>query len=334
MTDRVSEVEPGRHRPIVLADVGGTNARFAVSSATGRFDRVRGYRAAEYPSFPDALRTYLADCFTDVGADGFAGARIAGAGPVNGRVIVLTNSPWRVSMDDVAGVLGVETGVALFNDLEAVGMALPYLGPGDCQVLGAAVPSPVAVPSPGRRAMLAVNVGTGFGASCAVPLTDGEWTATSTEAGHISFAARTSDEQRLLQTFDVVEDVLSGAGLVSLIHAVSSTPEAASDFDTPQALFASDAGWAIDIFTDVLARTAGDLVLAHGAWGGLYLCGSVAKTWADRCSHQRLSRFRGVFNDKGKMSEHMKAVPVFVITAEHPALIGLSIDRSSHGSHA
>ena len=77
--------------------------------------------------------------------------------------------------------------------------------------------------------------------------------------------------------------MLSGQGLARL-HA-----RLAGAHDVPRrrygTVFARAAGdpaaaRAVDMFTAVLGRIAGDLALATCAWGGVYLCGSVAVAWA------------------------------------------------------
>ncbi len=82
--------------------------------------------------------------------------------------------------------------------------------------------------------------------------------------------------------FRSVEDVLSGPGLARLYHALRGP-----DMATPAAFTPSEvidraghdplAREAMRLFTLLLGRIVGDLVLAHAAWGRAYLCGSVAR---------------------------------------------------------
>jgi glucokinase len=81
--------------------------------------------------------------------------------------------------------------------------------------------------------------------------------------------------------------------------------------------------------TQLLGRVVGDLVLASGAWGGAFLCGSVVRGWSSVADPER---FRKVFERKGAMSGRMRGVPTAVITHPNPALIGLShADGFSNG---
>ena len=109
--------------PVLVGDVGGSNARFGLSDGPGQLRAVRSYRAAEHDSFRDAVVGYLADV-KDAGAgEGCQAALIAAAGPVESRQIKLTNSPWRIDSTELEEAAGFKT-VRLFNDLEAVALAL------------------------------------------------------------------------------------------------------------------------------------------------------------------------------------------------------------------
>ncbi|MEO1281986.1 MAG: ROK family protein [Pseudomonadota bacterium] len=314
---------------VLVADVGGTNARFALSDAPGVIRDVRVCRASDHPTFDGALSAYLRDQQVDCVSE----ARIAAAGPVEGDVVALTNSPWRIVSDEVTKVLarsgGKNCSVGLFNDLEAVALALPHLSGDQLAPFGHRLQGPV------RKPMLAINVGTGFGAACAVPIGKDGWTATATEAGHMTFASKMPDEDRLVADFPVVESILSGAGLVDLYREVATWDLKASvprSDVTAQSVLQSghaqsddqSASRSIQIFSDLLARVAGDLVVAHGAWGGVYLCGSVAQSWARTFGETEAERFSSVFEAKGKMAGRMQSVPVFVITEDQPALVGLT----------
>jgi len=77
----------------------------------------------------------------------------------------------------------------------------------------------------------------------------------------------------------------------------------------------------VALFSSLLGRIAGDLVLATGAWGGLYFCGGVLDSWDRWIDADRLLRH---LRDKGPMEAAMAAVPVHRIAVANPALIGLA----------
>lgn len=307
----------------LVADIGGTNVRFARTDKDGRLFAKRQHTVTGTGTFMDALDSYLEQSGPDAGC---AGAALAGAGPVSDQRIDLTNNAWIVEASLVSARLaGVS--VRLFNDLQAAALSLPCLsatdldhvrGPGQTQA--------------GHATRLAVNVGTGFGASALVH--DGaSWISVPGEAGHMSLAATDREELALLEvnpaTFRSVEDVLSGRGLEALYAHIRRT---GTDRCGPDTLSAADifrqratdaaAGRSAEMFERLLARTCGDLVLATGAWGGVFLFGSVLRGW--RASASRTSVFETAFLSKGEMSGRMDQVPVHMVINDDAPLIGLA----------
>jgi glucokinase len=294
----------------LVADVGGTNARFAVADAKGNLDRVRIFQAADFPTFLEAFAAYRSDAG---GLEEIEAGAIAAAGPVDGDAVKLTNNEWIVDRTKLSALMG-GVPVALVNDLEAVAAALPHLTGDDLTTLGAPAPA-----RPERRTMIAVNIGTGFGAASAI-WRDGRWYTCPSEAGHMTLGPVEGTD---LPADTSVEDVLSGAGLARLYQRLAGGPDSrqASDVFT---LAASDAAAArtLNVFAAVLARVAGDLTLATCAWGGAYLCGSVATAWAGVAD---IERFRAEFTRKGPMRERMRRVPTAVIRRDIAALYGLAM---------
>jgi glucokinase len=169
--------------------------------------------------------------------------------------------------------------------------------------------------------MLAVNVGTGFGASSVIHR-DGRWFTCPSEAGHMTLGA--VEAVPALPADASVEDVLSGSGLARLYERL-----AGSRANAPQAsdVFAaagrdSAAAHTVEVFAAILGRIAGDLTLATCAWGGVYLSGSVATAWAGMGD---IERFRAEFTRKGPMHARMLKVPTAVIRRDIAALYGLAM---------
>src|SRR5699024_8663048 len=121
---------------------------------------VRTLSVADFSDIEAALAAYLAAC-PGAGRE-VASAAIAAAGPRDGDVIDLTNAPWRIAAGAISRALGGAP-VRVMNDLEAVALGLPGLGPEDAEPIAGARRSGAALP------MLAANIGTGFGAAIAVP---------------------------------------------------------------------------------------------------------------------------------------------------------------------
>ena len=302
----------------LVADVGGTNVRFARATGISKLTDLAEFPVSDFACFEDALTNYLRQI--DAGRNCHSAA-IAGAGPVSGGRIILTNNDWCISQSSVSALLA-GTPVRLFNDLQAAALSIPMLNGADLLPVVKTIDAPDPLEN-----RLAINIGTGFGASPLLYTVDG-WFAAATEAGHMSLAATTAKELELLAdpspTFHSIEDALSGRGLQNLhacfADADSSVPPSA------QAVLASarsstPAARAVAMFTTLFARACGDLVLAHGAWGGVYLFGSVALEW----SRQETSpSFATVFTDKGPMSQRMAKVPIHAVLRDNAPLFGLA----------
>lgn len=304
----------------LLADVGGTNARFARLEPDGEIVAKRAYEVADFPDFYAALKAYLAD---SGGLEGCALVAVDAAGPVLNGEAQLTNAPWRISEAGISKAAG-NLPARLFNDLEAVALALPHLTDAELKPLGK-----VPRPPPGEGRMLALNVGTGFGATMIFRL-DGRWIPCPTEAGHMSFPAQDEAELALVSSshfpVNTVEDALSGEGLVNLYRRecrrLRTRPQAA----TAKEVFAcvphdGAAKEALRVFTLWLGRVARDLALATSAWGGVFLCGGVVRGWSGLAS-ARL--FRSSFEVSGKMQERLRGTYTAVITRDDVSLLGLA----------
>lgn len=292
----------------LIADIGGTNARFAIAE-DGAAGPVEALPSASFPSFDDALAAALGR----LGGESIREAAIAAAGPVSEGAIDVTNLPWRIEARAVAAELGGAE-VRLLNDLEAVALALPRLGDGE------RAPLRQTARTERGRALLAVNVGSGFGAAAAVPTVAG-WAAVAGEPGHMAYAAATEDEWEQRGAVTSIEDVLSGRGLAALYRRLGGT-----DADAPAEVFdagAEDtaAAAATALLARLLGRVAGDLVLATGAWSGVFLCGSVVSRPRGDAFDRTLLE---AFDAKGAMAARMARVPVWRITAPNPALLGLA----------
>lgn len=303
----------------LVADVGGTNARFALAGPDGCCTAAANLRVADFPDFDNALAAYLQRL--DAATRGrITSAAFAAAGPVEHDVVKLTNAPWQLAAPHIAEQLG-GVPAAIFNDLQAVALALPFLGHQDVTRIGS-VPRAEAEP-PDR--MVAVNVGTGFGAATAVPSHDG-WTACPSEAGHMSLAAANAEEAELLTALcpgrtATLEDVLSGAGVGAVYAWLSGSEPIAADAVFARVEEDAPARRTVEMLSAWLGRASGDLVLATAAWGGAFLLGGVVSGWYNLCND---SAFRAAFEDKGKMHARMGGVFSGVVTRQDVALLGLA----------
>jgi glucokinase len=299
----------------LVGDVGGTNARFARATGTVINDR-RTYSVPEFVTFYDALRRYLADTG---GVEGCTSAAIGVAGLVEDGYVKLTNAAWIIDARETRRLLG-GLPTELVNDLQAVAAGLPHLADKDLTHLGAARPEGA------RRTMLALNVGTGFGAAAAVPSADG-WTNCGCEPGHMSLGALNADELSVIEGFASVEHLLSGRGVQALYSRLATRSGVnLGGVRSGAEIFANAGSDAIaaetvHYFSRLLGRVAGDLALATGAWGGVYLCGSVVQGWEAVAD---TGEFREAFEAKGVMTDRMRSIYTGVIEMEDIPLFGLT----------
>lgn len=301
----------------LIADIGGTNARFALVRRPGVPEAVQRLPLAEYPRFEDALRAYLAA--QAVPAASLAGMAIAAAGPVRSGKVRMTNADWSLDAAALsAGFGGIP--VSLMNDVAAVAQALPFLTADDRLAVRDRLEPVDAGAGEGARdggeplPLLAVNAGTGLGAAVAVPV-DAGWTVLPTEAGHMRLGAADHEELALFAGLETVEDLIAGPGWQRFRR--ERLGKAADGGASPSAA---------RIFSTVLGRFAGDMVLATGAWGGVYFCGGVMNSWDDLIDRQALL---AAFNRHGAMSGLLETVPLFRLTLDDPALRGLSLSAAA-----
>ncbi|MGB9394781.1 MAG: glucokinase, partial [Pseudolabrys sp.] len=252
---------------VVLADVGGTNVRFAVLE-TGVLGPVDHMAVADYRHFVDALAGFMSH---RTGNTAIRYALLAVAGVVEGSRCALTNNPWIVDGNELRARFGFDH-VHIINDFEAVGWSLPHFALKDLLKIG------------GREAvsdapMLALGPGTGLGVAVYVPRGEGAFVLRS-EGGHSTMPSGSAREDAIIETLRQrfghvsAERILSGHGLENLYRAIAShdslsVPERSAAEITDAALaghcVASRA--AIDTFCAMLGEVAGNLALSTGARG-------------------------------------------------------------------
>lgn len=303
--------------PTLVMDVGGTHTRLALAWPANSRVRLSAVEVIATPrgSLNGVIRSFL----EKHGHVGLSAMAIAAAGRVRrlpGRTTVsLTNAALGIEREDLQSQFAVAR-VHLVNDLAAIAAALPWLADDELSRVGGARAA-----VPGHR--LVVGIGTGFGASALTA--DGH--LLETEAGHADLAAVSASERRWLDQLAplgrcAVEQVLSGPGLLRLHEVIAQKPLALHE-DLRLAHRQGDpaALRTLTAFSTWLGRTVGNLVLSHGAWGGVVLAGGVLERMSDSFDGQA---FRQGFEDKAPFSSDLAAVPVWQIRHTQPALLGLA----------
>ena len=305
------------HSAILVMDVGGTHTRLALARPLNGCARLSAVEVIATPRgrLEDAIRAFLSK-HSEVTIDAIA---IAAAGRIRrlpGRTAVsLTNAALSIEREDLQASFAVPR-VHLINDLAAIAAALPWLADDELSRVGGARAS-----IPGHR--LVVGIGTGFGTAALTA--DG--TLLETEAGHTDLAAVSASERRWLDQLAPlgrcpVEHVLSGPGLLRLHEVISQKPLALhEDLRSAYSKGEPAALRTLTAFSTWLGRTVGNLVLSHGAWGGVVLAGGVLERLGDAFDGKA---FRQGFEDKAPFSSDLAAVPVWQVRHAQPALIGLA----------
>lgn len=311
---------PAHVLPLLVGDVGGTNARFALyTEPSAPFAAEETLSASDYPRFGDAVKAYLTATNIKPRA-----ACLAVAAPIIDDLVQLTNRDWLFSRAELQADLELEH-LRVLNDFEALALALPHLGRHELEPIA----SPGLCPRLGAP-KLVLGPGTGLGVAFLVPHGD-DWLPLPGEGGHACFAPADLLERRLhahlargLEHLSY-EHLLSGPGLERIYSALLEMGEAAGQPMTAaqiaSAALAGDPGPALclEIFCKVLGSYAGDLALIGSARGGVYLAGGILPRILP---FVHSSGLRARFDHKGAMRHFVQEIPIQIITSRLPALIG------------
>ena len=310
--------------PRLLGDVGGTNARFGwQANAHSGIEHVLVLPCAAHETLEAAIRTYLELKSLPMPRAGALGI----ANPITGDVIRMTNHHWSFSISEMQRSLGLQQ-LNVINDFTALALALPSIAKDNLVQVGGTVAEAYA-----PKAL--IGAGTGLGVSGLMPTdANDHWVAIAGEGGHVTLAAQTESEYRVIELIRQryghvsAERVLSGQGLVDLYLALRQLQKqqpvdvAGAAEITAWALQDKDplALQSIDMFAGFLGSVTGDLALTLGARGGVYLGGGIVPRWL---GWFETSQFRERFEAKGRFKAYLKDIPVWVINAaESPALLG------------
>jgi glucokinase len=309
---------------IIAADIGGTNARYALATIEG----ARVTHLTPPITFPTAAHASLAASWAAFGqALGRPlpeTASIAVACPLAGDILSFTNNPWVLCRATLAAELNLKT-LTLVNDFGAMGHAISQLTEADFLHL-----TGLKIPLPETGAITLLGPGTGLGAAL-VLRGGGKNHVIATEAGHQDFAPLDAIEDAILthlrRRFSRVsiERLISGPGLVHIFEALAAiehhpiTPMDDKSLWTHALAGASPlATAALSRFCQIFGAAAGDLALAHGA-AALVLTGGIAP----RIAHLLpTSGFAERFCAKGRLHPQMANIPVKLLSHPHPGLLG------------
>ena len=300
----------------LVGDIGGTNTRVALADA-GRLlpETVERFKNSKFSGFESILELYIAQKNIQINA-----LSIAVAGPVAKDIALMTNLDWRIEVANLTRSTGAKQ-VFLLNDLQAQGHALGYMDDTSLQPILA----PQKADQNCQGVKLVVGVGTGFNAA---PVHDfgSERLVAASECGHVNLPLSNTDDYALndfLQKnngFVGVEEVLSGRGLEQLYSFSNPNSPHLSGAQIMGAVGQDPAAdHAAELFVRFLGTVVGNLALTHLPFGGIYLCGGVARAFSPYFGPLG---FEESFCNKGRFSDFMLQFPVSLITDDFAALTG------------
>ncbi|MFD1695513.1 glucokinase [Roseibium aestuarii] len=311
--------------PVLVADIGGTNARFAlVTGPDAELLIAPATATADHPDISSAIAANLGH---------FGGLRprsavVAVAGPVTGDRIPLTNAAWVIEPRDMIARLSLDD-VIILNDFEAQALALPGYRGSDIEAIG---PFDASGIDTGNATKFVLGPGTGLGAAAMIRAI-GMWIPVPGEGGHVEIGPVDAEDYRIWPHIEQVggrlgaEQILSGTGLPRLARGVEAALGQTRSFrtaaDITTAASAGDevAVKTLQVFSRALGRVAGDFALSLLARGGVYLTGGVTSR-IDRFLTD--GSFREAFEAKAPHDALMRTIPTFVVRHPNPALEGLA----------
>ncbi|QLF69047.1 glucokinase [Peteryoungia desertarenae] len=316
--------------PILIGDIGGTNARFSL--LTDAFGEPRAFpnvQTADFATIDEAIQA----CVLDKTSVQPRSTILAVAGPIRGDEIPLTNCPWVVRPKSMISDLGFET-VLIVNDFEAQALAVATLDENSRDAIGEKSDSPIA-------SRVVLGPGTGLGVAGLV-FAQHTWFPVPGEGGHIDVGPRSARDFEVFPHLQPIEgrisaeQLLCGRGIVNIYQAVCKADGTDAQFHDPasitsHALAGSDRQCVetIDLFVTYLGRVAGDLALIFMARGGVFLSGGISQKIIPAL---KSPLFRQAFEDKAPHSALMRNISTFVITHPQAALAGLAAYARRPGS--
>ena len=301
----------------LVGDIGGTNSRFGlVEPGSTRIREIEVLKNNNFGSLEESMSAYV----KMKGLTQTVAAAVAVAGPIEGETVGLTNRDWTFTRQSLRKAALAKT-FRLLNDFEALALSLPHLEGDDIVQIGGETP-----PKPSVKIVL--GPGTGLGMATLAPLPGGGWMALPGEVGHITLPVVTRDEYdwREKMTKPGVlfesEDAITGGGLLLMYRAIAEKPAQQTPEEVLQAALAGTDAAAVktlDQFITWLARIAGDAAMTMQARGGVYLAGGIAPSIVEKL---KTGSFRTTFQEKGRLAQVMRPIPVYVIVDKFPAFKG------------
>lgn len=314
----------GVSETLLIGDIGGTNARFALAEFDGTgFRDERTFACSDFNSPEGAVHAYL----TEVEAPTPDVICFAAAGPIVDESVTFTNNSWHIAVGSLATTFLCET-VHLLNDFEAIASSLPVMDARDTQPIGSVPAKDLERPD---FSVCVMGPGTGLGAAGLIRRAGRDIPVVS-EAGHVGFAPESRLQAEILTALQSRyrrvsdERLVSGMGIENIYWALGQVGDlqlaatsSARIFELAEDRQDAIASQAIDLFFEILGQVAGNFVLSTGAFDGAYIAGGIAQRHAGLLA---VSRFREGFENKGRHQALLARVPACLVIHPQPGLLG------------
>ena len=301
----------------LVADIGGTNARFALCKHDKLLpETIQVFPCKDYKNLDGAVTAYL-----ELNNASVDEACMAFACPVNSGRINMTNNHWDFERSEMQEKLGLKT-FKIINDFTAQALALPALCGSELIKVGAGEAIDDA-------AKLIIGPGTGLGVAGLKSVMN-HWLPLPGEGGHAAYSPVSNMDVEVLaelqkeEPFISWENVLCGSGLETLFRAHSKLAgenQNLKDYEITGNALEGDAlcKQVLNHFCELLGRAAGNAALTMGAQGGVYIAGGIIPRFPEFFAE---SGFRAAFESNFKMVNYLKAIPTWLVCSENPGLIG------------
>lgn len=322
----------------LAGDIGGTKTLLALYENQGKgFVELRRekFNSHNHETFSEIVERFL------VGEQEPPQKACFGiAGPVKNGVCHTTNLPWEIDAHKLSEKFSIPQ-VSLLNDLEANAYGLKTLKKKDFYTLNQG--EPILEANQGL-----ISAGTGLG-EAPIFFVDGKHIPSPSEGGHVDFAPRNELELELIRYLwekfghASYERVLSGQGLVNLYHFLLEVKHNRREKVVVEAMQKEDPAkvisrlgllgecqvcqQALKWFCDLYGAEAGNFALKSYARGGVYIGGGIAPKILPEL---KKGEFMKSFMAKGRFSDFLSLVPVYVVLEEETALKGAAFYARSH----
>ncbi len=308
---------------VLTGDIGGTNARFALFTE-GQYieSSLRTLPVAEHPDLADTIAAYCVMAGEDAKAISKIALSVASTAEY-ADFMELTNNNVSFRVSDLVARFGLQQ-ARVVNDFTAAALGIVSLPEQNLQLLHQAK-----VDSDAPKAVL--GAGTGLGVSGLVNAGT-HWIPLQGQGGHVTMVAQTERELAIRNV--IAEDLghvsaeryLSGPGTVRVYNAICELEGAVPEFVKASDITAaaidgrcSISGEVLRLFCKNLGIVAGDLAVTLGSSGGIYIAGGIVPHLGEYFTN---SDFLYWLHYKGRFSEFVKDMPVWLVTGDEPALFG------------